>query len=141
MAHGKARVLAFADDNVTQISAGTLLTPSNTINISTGTIALKAVFPNLDNRLWPGQFVNAHLELSVQPNAVTVPIQAIQHGPNGLYVYVVKSDDKVANQPITVGYQNDKIAVVATGLSGDERVVLNGQSRLQNGTMVAAKSS
>jgi membrane fusion protein, multidrug efflux system len=143
MARGKARVLvlAFADDNVTQISAGTLLTPSNTINISTGTIALKAVFPNLDDRLWPGQFVNAHLELSVQPNAITVPIQAIQHGPNGLYVYVVKSDDKVANQPITVGYQNDKIAVVATGLNGDESVVLNGQSRLQNGTMVAAKSS
>jgi membrane fusion protein, multidrug efflux system len=141
MAHGKARVLAFADDNVTQISAGTLLTPSNTINISTGTIALKAIFPNLDNRLWPGQFVNAHLELSVQSNAVTVPIEAVQHGPNGLYVYVVKSDDKVANQPITVGYQNDKIAVVATGLNGDEKVVLNGQSRLQNGTMVAAKSS
>jgi membrane fusion protein, multidrug efflux system len=141
MARGKARVLAFADDNLTQISAGTLLTPSNTINISTGTIALKAIFPNLDNRLWPGQFVNAHLELSVQPNAVTVPIEAIQHGPNGLYVYVVQTDDKVANQPITIGYQNDKIAVVLTGLKGGERVVLNGQSRLQNGTTVAAKSS
>jgi membrane fusion protein, multidrug efflux system len=141
MARGKARVLAFADDNLTQISAGTLLTPSNTINISTGTIALKAIFPNLDNKLWPGQFVNAHLELSVQQDAVTVPIEAIQHGPSGLYVYVVKSDDKVANQPITVGYQNDKIAVVLTGLNGTERVVLNGQSRLQNGTTVAAKSS
>ncbi len=82
LAAGKPEVLAFSADDATQLSAGTLLTPNNTIDTSTGTISLKAVFPNDDRKLWPGQFVNAHLRLRVDKGAVTVPVAAVQHGPD-----------------------------------------------------------
>jgi multidrug efflux system membrane fusion protein len=138
MAKGTLSVQAFSTDDRTALGDGTLLTPDNTIDTTTGTIKLKAVFPNQDNRLWPGQFINAHLQLSVTPQAVTVPPAAIQHGPDGLYVYVVKPDSTVADQPITAGYQTPQVAIVTAGLSGGETVVVNGQSRLQPGVHVTA---
>lgn len=96
--HGLS-VLAYATDDRALLGQGTLLTPDNTINVSTGTIALKATFPNTDNRLWPGQFINAHLQLGIDKNAVTIPPAAIEHGPDGLFVYVVKPGSAVAVQP------------------------------------------
>jgi multidrug efflux system membrane fusion protein len=131
-------VQAYSTDDRTLLGEGTLLTPDNTIDTTTGTIRLKAVFPNRDNRLWPGQFINAHLQLSVTRQAVTVPPAAIQHGPDGLYVYVVKPDSTVADQPVTAGYQTPQVAVVTAGLAGGETVVVNGQSRLQPGVHVTA---
>ena len=135
-ATGQLPVHAYSADDRTDLSGGVLLTPDNTIDTSTGTIKLKAVFANRDGRLWPGQFVNAHLQLSVAKQAVTLPPAAVQHGPDGLYVYVVKSDGRVAEQPVSVGYQDEKTAIVTAGLSGGETVVLSGQSRLQPGTPV-----
>jgi multidrug efflux system membrane fusion protein len=139
LAAGKPQVLAFTADDGTQLSSGTLLTPDNTISTSTGTISMKALFPNADEKLWPGQFVDAHLQLRVDHDAVTVPVPAVQHGPDGLYVFTVKPDNTVANQPITVGYEDNGVAEITKGLSGGETIVLDGQSRLQSGTRVAVR--
>jgi membrane fusion protein, multidrug efflux system len=137
MANGAAPVLAYASDDRTELGAGTLLTPDNMIDPSTGTIRLKATFPNKDGKLWPGQFINAHLQIGTARNAVTIPPAAIEHGPDGLYVYVVKPDTTIALAAVGIGYQTDKLAVVTSGLAGDENVVIAGQSRLQAGTKVA----
>jgi multidrug efflux system membrane fusion protein len=136
MAAGKLPVRAFSSDDRTSLSEGTLLTPDNMIDTATGTIRLKAVFPNTDGKLWPGQFVNAHLQLSAAKQVVVLPPPAVEHGPDGLYVYVVRPDQSVAEQPVTIGYQNEEVAVVTAGLSGGERVVLSGQSRIEPGTHV-----
>jgi membrane fusion protein, multidrug efflux system len=137
MANGAAPVLAYDSDDRTELGEGTLLTPDNMIDPSTGTIRLKATFPNKDGKLWPGQFINAHLQIGTARNAVTIPPAAIEHGPDGLYVYVVKPDTTIALAAVGIGYQTDKLAVVTSGLAGDENVVIAGQSRLQAGTKVA----
>lgn len=138
MRHGSLAVLAYASDDSTEIDQGTLLTPDNVIDTTTGTIRLKATFPNTQNRLWPGQFINAHLQIGTAHDAVTVAPSAIQHGPDGLYVYVVGPDSTAKREPVTVGYQTAQRVIVTKGLSGDEYVVVNGQSRLQSGARIAA---
>ena len=103
---GPLAVLAYSSDDSTELDQGTLLTPDNTIDATTGTIRLKATFPNPENKLWPGQFINAHLQTGTAHDAVTVPPSAIQHGPDGLYVYVVESGLHGTRDPVTIGYQN-----------------------------------
>jgi multidrug efflux system membrane fusion protein len=125
-------------DTKAVIATGTLLTPNNTIDATTGTISLKANFPNTDNHLWPGQFVNTRVQVNTLNNAVTVPLPAVQHGPDGLFVYVAKPDGSVAQTTVKVGYQDDDTAVVTSGLSGQETVVVSGQSRLAPGIRVKA---
>ena len=129
-------VQAFTGDDKTELGAGELLTPDNGIDTATGTIKLKAGFKNTDNRLWPGQFVNAHLLVDTRRNALTVPSEAVQHGPSGLYVYIVKPDQTVGRQDVEIEQDTGSVAVVSKGLSGGERVVVSGQSRLQDGTRV-----
>jgi membrane fusion protein, multidrug efflux system len=141
MAAGKLPVVAFAADDRTELDQGVLLTPDNAIDPGTGTIKLKATFPNPRNTLWPGQFVNARLQLGTERNALTVPSVAVQHGPAGLYVYIVKPDSSVARQPVEVGRDDGTLAVIAKGLSDGEQVVTDGQSRLQNGTRVAVSDA
>ncbi len=136
---GKLTALAVTADGKTRLGAGTLVTPNNTIDATTGTISLKAVFQNRRGLLWPGQYVTVELRLRVQHDAVVVPLGAVQHGPDGLYVYLAQPNDTVRNQPITVGYQNDSDAMVTSGLSGGETVVLDGQSRLQDGARIAPR--
>ena len=128
---------AFGGDDKRQLATGTLLTMDNAIDTSTGTIKLKAAFPNTDDRLWPGQFVNVHLQLSTAKNAVTVPSSAVQHGVNGLYVYAVQNSTVAKLLPIEIGQDNGDITIVTKGLSGGETVVTGGQSRLTDGTKVA----
>ena len=140
LAAGRPDVLAFAADGTTPLAAGTLLTPDNSIDTSTGTIPLKALFPNPGETLWPGQFVNAHLRLRTDPGAVTVPLAAVQHGPDRLYVFVVGPDGAARDQTVTVGYQDRSIAEITAGLAGGEEVVTDGQSRLQNGTRVTVRT-
>jgi multidrug efflux system membrane fusion protein len=137
MTGGALPVLAYASDDHTELGQGTLLTPDNTIDTTTGTIRLKATFPNTRNTLWPGQFINAHLQIGLTRDAVTVPPAAIEHGPDGPYIYVVKPDATVASQPVAIGYQTDKLALIASGLAGGETVVVDGQSRLQPGAKIA----
>jgi membrane fusion protein, multidrug efflux system len=136
---GVPRVLAYSSDGRTLISSGTLLTPSNQIDTSTGTITLKAIFQNEDDKLWPGQFVQARLQLRTDGNMVVIPRSSVQHGPDGLYVFVVDPSQTVARQTVTVGYEDEKDSEILTGLKGGEEIVVAGQSRLQDGTRVVAK--
>ena len=119
---------------------GTLLTPDNAIDTATGTIRLKATFPNQDDKLWPGQFVDAQLLLRTEQPVVTVPAQAVQHGPNGLYVYVVKPDSTVQRQPIQAE-DRGRLMTVTKGLDAGQPIVLDGQSRLENGMHVPATAA
>lgn len=138
-AKGPVPVVAFNSQDTTRpLATGTLLTPDNTIDTATGTIALKATFDNNDDHLWPGQFVNARVQVGVLPKVVTVPLLAVQHGPDGLFVYTVKPDQTVDQIGVQVGYQDSDIAVITKGLSGNEKVVVAGQSRLAPGTRVQA---
>jgi multidrug efflux system membrane fusion protein len=127
-------------DDEKVIATGTLLTPNNTIDTTTGTISLKATFPNDDDHLWPGQFVHARVLVDILHDAVTVPTLAVQHGPDGLFVYTVKPDDTVAQTVVKVGYQDNGQSVVTSGLTGTETVVVSGQSRLSPGTKVKANA-
>jgi len=138
MKRARLPVIAIADDNRTDLGHGELLTPDNTIDATTGMVRLKATFPNKDNQLWPGQFVNARLLIDTLVNAMVVPSGAIQHGPKGLFVYMVKPDSTVTVQPVTVTQDDGQQAVVAAGLTDGTQVVVSGQSRLTEGTRVAA---
>jgi multidrug efflux system membrane fusion protein len=128
------QVVATDDKNV--LATGTLMTPNNTIDTNSGTISLKAQFANEDDHLWPGQFVDARIQVDTLHNVVTIPPLTIQHGPDGLFVYTIKPDKTVAQANIQVGYQADDAAVVTKGLNGDETLVLTGQSRIAPGTRV-----
>jgi membrane fusion protein, multidrug efflux system len=137
MAAGKLPVDAYDQDDRTLLDTGELLTPDNAIDQGTGTIRLKATFPNVKEQLWPGQFVSAHLLVATERNVLTIPSVAVQHGPAGLYAYVVTPDHTARRQPIQITHDNGQIAVVARGLSDGQMVVTDGQSRLQDGTHVA----
>lgn len=140
MSGGQLTVVALASDNKTELDRGVLLTPDNTIDTTTGTIKLKASFDNKVDALWPGQFVNAALLLRTDKDAVVVPLPAVQHGPAGLYVYVVKPDSTVQRQVIEGEEQGSEL-VVSKGLDAGQTVVLDGQSRLENGVHVTATAA
>ena len=133
---GDLTVQTISTDDKKILATGTLMTPNNSIDTNSGTISLKAQFANKDDHLWPGQFVDARIQVDTLHQAIVIPPTAIQHGPDGLYIYTVKPDNTVAQANITVGYQEDGLAVVAKGMNGDENVVLTGQSRLAPGTHV-----
>jgi multidrug efflux system membrane fusion protein len=133
-------VAAISSDNKAQLGEGTLLTPDNAIDTTTGQIRMKATFPNQDDRLWPGQFVEAQLLLRTEQQKVTVPSRAVQHGPAGLYVYVVKPDATVERQAIEA-VDRGQVMVVSKGLDDGQTIVLDGQSRLENGMRVQATAA
>jgi multidrug efflux system membrane fusion protein len=141
MAKGKLPVLAYTGNDQMQLDTGELLTPDNAIDPATGTIKLKATFPNAANQLWPGQFVNARLLVMTIHDALTVPSVAVQHGPSGLYVYAVDSNSTVTRKPVEVTHDNGQTVVIAKGIGPGERVVIDGQSRLQDGIKVAARDA
>lgn len=134
----KLAVYAWSGDDKTQLGTGTLVTPDNAIDQATGTIKLKAVFSNPNDALWPGQFVEARLLLRTEGNVVTLPNEAVQHGPNGLYVYVVKPDSTVERQAVETETEGD-VSIIRKGLQAGQEVVVRGQSRLDNGTRVTAE--
>jgi len=141
MLRGTVPVLAFDQNNKQQLAEGHLLLIDNQIDQSTSTIRLKAEFANDDERLWPGEFVRVRILITTHKDAVTVPPVAIQRGPEGLYVWVVKPDNTVEQRPVTAQTVNDDVAVAFKGLGLGERVVVNGQSRLDVGTRVNIKPS
>lgn len=134
-------VVVYAGDNKTELDRGVLLTPDNTIDSTTGTIKLKATFTNIHQSLWPGQFVNASLQLGTDTNVVALKTTAVQHGPNGLFVYQVGQNDIVSVQPIEVTRQEGEVYVIASGLEEGAAVVATGQSRLQAGARVAVRDA
>jgi membrane fusion protein, multidrug efflux system len=119
---------------------GTLTFIDNQVDAATGTISLKARFTNEDDRLWPGQFVNVTLTLGMQENAVAVPSAAIQVGPNGPYVFVIRPDSTVELRLVKPDRVVGGRTVVATGIAAGERVVVDGQLRLGNGTRVTVQA-
>ena len=131
-------VLAYSQDDRTVLDNGRLLLVNNEINQATGTLQLKAIFPNKARRLWPGQLINARLLLETRPDGLMVAAPAVQRGPNGAYVYVIDPAGTVANRAVTVAQIGNKRAVIDSGLKAGERVVVDGQSRLHPGSRVAA---
>src|SRR5262249_54683411 len=140
MARGPVEVTAFDQDNRRALATGTLLLVDNTIDQTTATIRLKAMFPNEDDKLWPGEFVNARALLETRSNAVVVPSAAVQRGPNGLFVWAVSGKDIAAPRPIETAQTYDNLTIVTSGLSGGERVVTDGQYRLQRNAPVTYTS-
>ncbi|HET7625684.1 MAG TPA: efflux RND transporter periplasmic adaptor subunit [Verrucomicrobiae bacterium] len=134
-------VKAYAPGETNRVSNGVLTFIDNAVDTNTGTILLKATFPNTNNWLWPGQFVQAELTLSVLKNAVVVPTQAVQTGQNGEYIFVVKPDSTVEMRPIVSGITVDDSQVIQSGLRSGETVVTDGQLRLTPGAEVTVKSS
>ncbi len=139
LAAGSVRVQAFPRGQDDSPAAGELTFVNNTVDATTGTIQLKATFPNQRGILWPGQFVTVILTLTVQPDVVVIPSQAIQNGQQGQYVYVMRSDLTVESRPITVGMTLGAETVVAKGIAPGEKVVTDGQLRLVPGARVEAK--
>jgi membrane fusion protein, multidrug efflux system len=129
-------VLAYSQDNKIKLGQGTLGLVNNEILQTTGSIQLKAEFPNKAHRLWPGELVNARLLLETRHNGLTVPASVVQQGPKGPYAYVVNSNDTVDIRPITVGQISDGQALINSGLTANERVVVDGQYKLQPGAHV-----
>ena len=140
-AGGDLTVLAYGGDNKTQLSEGKLTVIDNAIDQPTGTIRLKGTFANTDERLWPGEFVNVRLILSVHKAAPTVPALTVQDGPNGRYAYVIKEDNTVERRTVEVSAVHDGIAVITKGLSIGDRVVVDGQYRLTNGARVKVEAA
>jgi multidrug efflux system membrane fusion protein len=123
-----------------KLSTGALLTLDNEIDQTTGTVRLKAVFPNTDNRLFPNQFVNARLQLDVKRGATVVPAAAIQRSPRGPFVYVAKAAQTVEARPVTVGVTDGVDVAIDTGLSVGEQVVVDGADRLRDGSPVTPQA-
>jgi membrane fusion protein, multidrug efflux system len=139
MLRGPVEVLAFDQDDAQQLAKGDLLLIDNQIDQTTSTIRLKAQFANANERLWPGEFVHIHTLVTTRKNAVTVPTVAVQRGPDGYYVWVIKPDDTVEQRPVQAEIVNESTAVIREGLNAAERVVTDGQSRLEAGNHVAIR--
>jgi multidrug efflux system membrane fusion protein len=133
-------VEAFDREQKRKLATGTLLTVDNQIDPNTGTVRLKAVFPNDDSELFPNQFVNARLLLDVKRGTTVVPSAAVQRGPKGTFVYVVNADRTVGVRPVTVGASHGEEASIDTGLSPDELVVVDGTEKLREGSKVEVQS-
>jgi multidrug efflux system membrane fusion protein len=140
MLHGTVSVLAFDQNDKEQLAEGRLLLINNQIDQSTSTIQLKAEFANDDERLWPGEFVRIRILITVQKDAITVPPVAVQRGPNGLFTWVVKPDNTVDQRSIETLPVNNDVTIVTKGIAAGERVVVNGQYRLDAGSRVDAKT-
>ncbi len=141
MSAGEVKVEAFLTKVMDHPEEGILTFIDNTVDISTGTIKLKATFPNKEKRLWPGQFVDVVTTLATQPNAILVPSQAVQTGQKGQYVFVIKNDLSVESRPVIISRTIGGEAVAEKGLQPGEKVVTDGQLRLVPGAKVEIKNS
>jgi len=141
MSAGKVRVEAFLTKVTDHPEEGILTFIDNTVDITTGTIKLKATFPNKEKRLWPGQFIDVVMTLTTQPDAILVPSQAVQTGQKGQYVFVIKNDLTVESRPVIISRTIGGDAVAEKGLQPGEKVVTDGQLRLVPGAKVEIKSS
>jgi multidrug efflux system membrane fusion protein len=130
------RVDAYDRELKNKIATGSLLTIDNQVDVTTGTVRFKASFPNEDNALFPNQFVNARLLIDVKRNTILIPAAAIQRGPHGTFVFVVKSDNTVETRDVVVGPIERDVVAIDRGLSANEVVVTEGVDKLQPGTLV-----
>ena len=143
MAAGTLTVAASSRADNKALGQGTVLLINNQIDQTTGTIQLKATFPNKDHALWPGEFIDAQLLVETRHNAITVPSAAVQLGPQGVYAYVVKPDNTVQMVPIKVSNANagGPTALIESGLSAGDQIVIDGQLKLRPGVAVKATAA
>jgi multidrug efflux system membrane fusion protein len=141
MAEGDLPVDALNGDGKGTLDKGKVMVIDNQVDQTTGTVKLRGEFPNNDLQLWPGQFVNVRVLIDTLRQAVVVPTAAIQRGPNGAFVYVLKQGNTVTVRPVTLTQQDDSRAVVATGLQAGEQVVTTGFARLTEGAQVAVSDA
>lgn len=137
MTDGPLPVAAYAKDNRSLLAEGRLDLVDNQIDQTTGTVKLKASFANDDNRLWPGQFVNARLRVSIY-DGLSVPATAIQQGPNGAYLWTIDGDDRAAMRSVVVSRLQDGRALITSSLGAGQKIVLDGQYKLQPGALTEA---
>jgi membrane fusion protein, multidrug efflux system len=140
MARGPVEVVAFDQDNRRALSTGKLLLVDNIIDQTTATIKLKAMFPNEDDALWPGEFVNARVSLETRSNALVVPNSAVQRGPQGLFAWVIGENDTAEPRPIQLGPATKDLVVVTSGLNAGDRVVTDGHYKLKRGVPVTVSA-
>jgi membrane fusion protein, multidrug efflux system len=133
---GPLKVLAYSQDGKIKLDEGELGLVDNEILQTTGSIQLKANFPNKEHRLWPGELVNARLLLETRRDGLTVPASVVQQGPKGAYAYVINPNNAVEMRPVTVAQISDGQALIDSGLTANEQVVVDGQYKLQAGTQV-----
>ncbi|HEY2419213.1 MAG TPA: efflux RND transporter periplasmic adaptor subunit, partial [Steroidobacteraceae bacterium] len=141
MGKGPLTVEAQRSDNDAVIDRGVLRVVDNQVDQTTGTVKLKAEFPNPDLQLWPGQFVNIRLLIDTLKQVTVVPTGAVQRGPNGTFVYVVKDDNTAVVRPITVQKQDETQTVVKSGIDANERVITTGFVRLTDGSKISIGSA
>jgi membrane fusion protein, multidrug efflux system len=141
MAVGPVAIDVVSNDDSQVIATGTLALIDNEIDQTTGTIRLKGTFPNKDGALWPGEFVNIRLLADTARNVTTIPSMALQRGPDGYSVFVVKPDKTVDIRRLKVGQIADGIAVIEDGIAAGEQVVTSGQYRLQPGAQIEVESA
>jgi multidrug efflux system membrane fusion protein len=135
-AKGELAVDVFGNDGTTVVDTGTLKGIDNQVDPTTGTLKLKAEFPNASFQLWPGQFVNVRLKVDTLTKAIVVPTSAVQRGPGGTFSYVIGDGDIVTAKPVVVTQQNETEAVIASGVSPSDRVVTTGFANLSDGAKV-----
>ena len=140
MQKGALQVDVYSRDDQTKLSTGKLLTIDNQIDPTTGTAKFKAVFENPENSLWPNQFVNVHLLLETRKDAITAPVSAIQRGPQGTFVYLVDNNNTVQVRPVQLALMQGNTVVIASGLQPGEKVVTDGQEKLQAGSRVSPQA-
>jgi multidrug efflux system membrane fusion protein len=133
---GPLTVLSYSQDNTIKLDEGVLGLVNNQILQTTGSIQLKANFPNKAHRLWPGELVNARLLLDTRHDGLTVPASVVQQGPKGAYAYVINPNNTVEIRPVTVAQTSEGQALIDSGLKANEQVVIDGQYKLQPGTNV-----
>jgi multidrug efflux system membrane fusion protein len=141
MGRGRVQVIVMSQDDKTQLDIGELVALDSQADTASGTVRLKALFPNEQRKLWPGTFVNVRVVTSTVQEGLTVPLDAIQQGPNGPFVFVVGQDYTVSPRQVSVGYTFAGEALVEKGLSAAETVVVRGQYRLSPGTRVVLADS
>jgi multidrug efflux system membrane fusion protein len=141
LAEGVLPVAALGADGKTVLDRGKVVVIDNQVDPSTGTVKIKGEFPNANLQLWPGQFANIQLLIDTLRQVVVVPTAAVQRGPTGPFVYVVKDDGTVGMRPVTLTKQDDREAVIGSGVRAGDRVVTTGFARLTDGTRVAVSTA
>lgn len=136
-AKGPLAVDVFGNDGKTVVDTGTVSGIDNQVDQTTGTVKVKAEFPNGSFQLWPGQFVNVRMKVQTLDKAIVIPTAAVQRGPAGTFVYVIGANDVVTAKTVSVVQQNETIAVIASGLAVEDRVVTTGFANLSDGAKVA----
>ncbi len=135
---GPVEAVALSRDHEQELDRGTLALIDNQIDQTTGTLRLKAILPNSARHLWPGQFVNVRVLTQVEHQVLTIPVSALERGPDGLFTYLVKPDSTLAIAPLSAGVEHDGRVVIEKGLKAGDRVVTSNQYRVQPGSLIRA---